>query len=250
MPHDAITPRFSLVIPARNEEKYLPRVLETAAEAANRYRGGRESIEFIVADNVSTDRTAEVAFDFGCKVVTVEKRAIGAVRNGGAGAARGKYLCFADADNPLHPETFNAIDRCLERPGVVGGGTGGVHEKWTIGMAITYYVLYMPIVWVGQVDGGVVFCERADWEAVGGYDEQWLVSEDVRFLVKLKRHVKRRGCRLCSTKGAKVIISNRRFDLWGEWRTISAVPRLLWCWAFDREGLDNLSKQYWYSDRR
>ena len=65
----------------------------------------------VVADNVSTDRTAEVARAKGARVVSVEKRVIGAVRNGGAREARGEVLVFVDADAQMHRETFNEVDR-------------------------------------------------------------------------------------------------------------------------------------------
>jgi glycosyltransferase involved in cell wall biosynthesis len=68
------------VIPAYNEEAYLPRLLDTIDEARLRSGGVSESIELIVADNRSTDATAQIAADRGCIVVTVERRAIGAVR--------------------------------------------------------------------------------------------------------------------------------------------------------------------------
>ncbi len=102
-----MTPRFSLVIPAYNEEQYLPRLLDSIDIARDRYRQGRDAIEVIVANNASTDRTAEIATARGCSVVFVEKRAIAAARNGGARFARGEILAFIDADSAIHPETFN-----------------------------------------------------------------------------------------------------------------------------------------------
>jgi glycosyltransferase involved in cell wall biosynthesis len=47
--------RHSLIVPAFNEEAYLPRLLDTVDRARAGYRGGPEAIEVIVADNVSTD---------------------------------------------------------------------------------------------------------------------------------------------------------------------------------------------------
>ena len=91
-------PRFSLIIPAWNEQAYLPRLLDTVDEARTRYRGGPDAAEVIVADNDSTDATAVIARDRGCRVVHVAKRRIAAARNGGAGIARGEILCFVDAD--------------------------------------------------------------------------------------------------------------------------------------------------------
>src|ERR1700704_2222807 len=98
--------RQTLVIPAHNEEALLPRLLDTVDVARARYSFGPDAIEVVVADNASTDRTAEVATARGCRVVSVAKRAIAAARNGGATCARSPILAFVDADTQIHPDSF------------------------------------------------------------------------------------------------------------------------------------------------
>jgi len=133
-----------MVIPAYNEEAWLPRLLDSAGIARERYRGGADAIEIIVADNDSTDATAHIARAHGFKVVTVEKRAIAAARNGGAKLARGEFLCFIDADSRIHPETFNAIDAALAAGRFVAGATGIHPERWSVGIAATW-LLALPL---------------------------------------------------------------------------------------------------------
>lgn len=58
-------PKFSVVLIARNESKTLPRLL--ASLASFKERGG----EVVLVDTGSTDDTAEVARDLGCKVTEV-----------------------------------------------------------------------------------------------------------------------------------------------------------------------------------
>ena len=65
------TPRFSIVIPAYNEEKYLPRLLESIESARRAYSRGADAVEVIVADNSSTDATAAVAALHGAVVTRV-----------------------------------------------------------------------------------------------------------------------------------------------------------------------------------
>src|SRR5688500_6171620 len=113
--------RFSVVIPAYNEEKFLPRLLESIKVAASNYSVGPDQIEVIVADNDSTDATAEVAAAHGAQVVHVAKRRIGATRNGGARESRGEILCFIDADSAVHPQTFIAIDKTMASGRYVAG---------------------------------------------------------------------------------------------------------------------------------
>ena len=116
--------RISLVIPARNEARLLPRLLASVAVARARYRPGAHAIEIIVADNGSSDETCAIARAAGCVVVAVQPRIIAAVRNAGAAAARGDLLAFVDADMQVHPDTFGAVDAALSDPRIVGGASG------------------------------------------------------------------------------------------------------------------------------
>ena len=79
--------------------------------AIGRYVHGASAVEVIVSDNGSTDNTAKIAGKWGCKVVHEPRRVIAAVRNAGARVAKGRILAFSDADNRIHPGTFNAIDQ-------------------------------------------------------------------------------------------------------------------------------------------
>ncbi len=242
-------PRFSLIIPARNEEAYLPRLLDTVDVARRRYAGGPDAVEVIVADNVSTDRTADIARQHGCRLVRVETRVIGAVRNGGARAARGEMLAFVDADARIHPETFNAIERLMRSGHVVAGASGVRLERLSVGIAATL-ALMLPLVWLTGMDTGVTFCRRADFEAVGGYSEERKFAEDVQFLFDLRRLGRRSGQRLGRTRSAKALASVRKFDRYGEWHYFALIARGLWVMLWHPHALERWVHEYWYSDRR
>ena len=63
-----MVPRFSIALIAKNEEKTLPRLLNSLKEF--RDLGG----EILLLDTGSTDNTAQVARDFGCKVHEVQDK--------------------------------------------------------------------------------------------------------------------------------------------------------------------------------
>jgi glycosyltransferase involved in cell wall biosynthesis len=242
--------RHSLVVPAYNEARCLPPLLDSVDTARSSYARGAAAVEVIVADNASTDATAAIARSRGCSVVHVEKRCIAAARNGGARAARGEILAFVDADTRIHPSTFDAVDRVLERGGAVAGATGVTLERWSLGLALTYAAL-LPAVWLTGMDTGVVFCRREDFAAVGGYDEGRRVAEDVAFLLALRRLGRRRGERLRRTRGAKAVASTRKFDEHGDWHW--------WWWMMPRLPLALLTRgrsaedwidRYWYRPGR
>ncbi len=98
---------FSIVIPARNEEHNLPRLLRSIAGSAVR------PAEILVVDDASTDNTAPIAQSLGARVITSAPLAKGWTGKAwachqGAQLAIGDHLLFLDAD------TF-FVDRGLDR---------------------------------------------------------------------------------------------------------------------------------------
>ncbi|MBL8245318.1 MAG: glycosyltransferase, partial [Rhodanobacteraceae bacterium] len=87
------------------------------------------AIEVIVADNASSDATAQVAQARGARVTRVDQRVIAAARNGGAALARGEILAFGDADSRIHPDTFVAVVAAMANPRTLGGATGVTMER-------------------------------------------------------------------------------------------------------------------------
>jgi glycosyltransferase involved in cell wall biosynthesis len=239
-------PRYSLVIPAYNEERLLGRLLDSVEVARATY-GSPDAIEVIVADNLSTDDTAQIAARRGCRVVTAHKRVIAAVRNAGAAAACGEIVAFIDADSQVHPRTFVDIDRALGTGRVVAGATGVRLERWSPGIALTFFTV-MPIIWLTGMDAGVVFCRREDFDAVGGYDETRLVAEDVAFLLAMRRLGKLRRQKLARVTTAKAVASTRKFDEFGDWHffpLLARGSRMLF-----KGDLTAFAEKYWYKPNR
>jgi glycosyltransferase involved in cell wall biosynthesis len=239
--------RISLIVPAFDEERLLPRLLDSVEVARGEFAPGR--VEVIVADNGSTDSTAALARQRGCRVVAVEKRAIAAARNGGAAAAKGEILAFTDADGVIHPRTFSAIDTAIASGRIVAGATGGRFERWSAGLAVTFG-LFAPLAWATGFDTGVVFCQRADFEAIGGYDESRLYAEDVAFLLALRRHGRKSGRRLARMRGVRTTLSTRKFDRWGDWHYLTRMPALGWKVLREPGAASAFARTYWYTRDR
>src|SRR5262245_47217290 len=242
--------RHSVIIPAYNEERYLPRLLDSIDEARAAYGGGPAEIEVVVADNASTDRTAEVAASRGCRVARVEKRRIAAARNGGAQAATGEVLGFVDADTVrIDPRTFDVVDDLLATGRCVAGATGLRPERWSAGIVAAFGIL-VPFAWLTRMDSGLVFCRRQDWLAVGGYDESRPIAEDIAFLWALRRLGRARGQRLVRARSVKATGSMRKFDQYGDWHYMTLMPRVTWHWVLDSATGRDLIDRYWYRPRR
>jgi glycosyltransferase involved in cell wall biosynthesis len=241
--------RFSVIIPAYNEEQYLPRLLDSIEVARSNYSGGPAAIEIIVADNDSTDRTAEVAAARGARVVTVKKRRISAARNGGGRAALGEILCFIDGDSAVHPQTFDVIDETMSSGRYVGGATGIRLERMSFGL-LASYCMCMPLVLLVGIDTGVVFCRCEDFNAVGGYDEDRLYAEDVLFPLALRRLGRQRGQRLTRLPQVKALGCTRKFDQFGDWHYFWMMGHALKSWVTGNWNDEKLAERYWYNSGR
>jgi len=107
---------ISIVIPALNEEKYLPDCLKSLRNQD--YTG---PYEIIIADNGSTDNTVRIAGDFQARVVPCpEKKSVFYARQIGADAAHGDIIAQADADT-LYPRNWlsRIADRFAKHPEIV-----------------------------------------------------------------------------------------------------------------------------------
>jgi glycosyltransferase involved in cell wall biosynthesis len=241
--------KFSIIIPAYNEENFLPRLLDSIEVARSNFSGGADQIEVIVADNSSTDLTAEVAAAHGARVVTITKRCIAAARNGGARAGCGEILCFIDADSAVHPETFNAIDQAMKSGRYIWGVTGAVLERKSFALMVTYCVA-MPIVLLTGLDTGLSFCSREDFEAVGGYDESHMYAEDVILPLALRRLGRTRGQKTIRLPEVKALACTRKFDQFGDWHyfwMLGHIFKSLLTWNWHDE---KLARRYWYDSGR
>jgi glycosyltransferase involved in cell wall biosynthesis len=241
--------KFSVVIPAYNEEHYLPRLLDSIEVARANYSGGRQEIEVIVADNDSSDRTAEIASAHGARVVKVQKRRIAAARNGGGHAAQGEIVCFIDGDSAVHPQTFDAIEAAIAGGRYVGGSTGLTLERKSFGLLVTY-ILAAPMIWLSGMDSGVVFCRRQDFEAVGGYDETRLYAEDLLFLMALRRLGKARGQRLTRLPQVRALGCTRKFDQFGDWHYFGMLGKAIKSLITGNWHDEKLADRYWYKSGR
>lgn len=92
---------IDVVLPCLDEAAALPWVLSRIPVG---YRA-------IVADNGSTDGSAEVAREYGATVVTVPQRGFGAAAHAGLCAATADVVCFLDADGSFDPGQLPRVAR-------------------------------------------------------------------------------------------------------------------------------------------
>lgn len=185
---------ISLVIPAYNEEKYLPKTLASIAALT------RKPDELILIDGGSTDATAKIAREAGAKVVTIPHRGIGFARQQGILAATGDVVAFTDADTLVPPTWLTKIEETLSRPGVVATYGHYIVEggwwpyRFIINILQPPWVLFMRLIHHPLAPGqNSAFWKKSALEA-GGYPIDFLSAEDLeiaRRLLKFGRVVYR-----------------------------------------------------------
>ena len=174
----------SFVVPAHNEEPLLAATLLAIHRSAQAC--GIE-YEIIVADDASTDRTAQVAANAGAHVVSVQHRQIGATRNSGARASIGEVLVFVDADTLTNEDVLRAaLDTVAS--GAVGGGAAVRFD----GRVPFYARALLPAMtalmrWMLLAAGCFVFCTRSAFEAAGGFDERLFGAEEIALSIALRK---------------------------------------------------------------
>lgn len=127
--------KISVILPAKNEAEGLRKTLPAL-------RAQLPEAEIIVSDDGSTDATAEIAAEYGVRVVSAPySMGNGAAIKRGARAATGEVLVFMDADGQHDPASIpSLLERLAEGYDMVVGarswsGQAGVHR----GMANGFY---------------------------------------------------------------------------------------------------------------
>lgn len=239
---------FSVIVPAHNEEQYIGKCLRAIRTAEEQTESG--SVQIIVVANRCTDKTAEIAAQYGAEVIENQDKCIASIRNAGAKAAAGEILVTVDADTCIAPETFTEIRTLLESGRYIGGGAVPTFDRASLGIAVsTFYVLLQMLPEIircrGMLSGAVFWCRKSDFDAVGGFDPSLVSLEDLDFAKRLKQYGKERGKKYGTLK-SKIYTSARKFDQFGDWYLIK--NRKLTKRIFtgkDREAAD----QYYYDVR-
>ena len=214
---------ISVVIPAHNEEKYIAKCLQSVIRAAEQVKP--DAVELIVVANRCTDKTAEIAAEFGARILTNDEKCISAIRNTGIRAAHGEIIVTLDADSVMSEESLLEIRQMLGSGKYIGGGTRIKFERMSVGIffsAVYVAINLLPVILKNKaaLSGGMFWFHRRDFDAIGGFDESLVSLEDMDFAVRLNRLANERGMKYGTLKRSYIVTSSRKFDDFGDWYLI------------------------------
>ncbi len=106
-------PKFSIIVPVYNVEKYLKECLNSIIEQSY------QNIEIIVVDDGSRDNSGQILDKYAAKdnrIIAIHQQNAGvsAARNAGLDIATGEYICFVDGDDMLMENAYKELAAATE----------------------------------------------------------------------------------------------------------------------------------------
>lgn len=195
---------ISILVPVYNEENFIESFYSSLLKQKNI---ARKNVEILFIDGNSTDCTMqklkyfhENSTEFCIKILHNAKRHIASALNIGLGESRGKYIIRLDVHSMISENYISQIYKQLVEHSTeycnFGGRTNAkgydkissivskaLSNKWVIGGAQFRYSkqrievdTLFPGAWM-----------REDLQTVGGWDEEWLINEDVELNCRLRK---------------------------------------------------------------
>lgn len=195
-------PKVSVIIPARNEEKFIEKCIESFLTCDY----PKELIEVIVVDGMSEDGTRKIVRELSERDIRVllvnnEKKITPVAMNLGVKASKGEYIFFSGAHSEMRSDY---ISKCIRHALETGAdNVGGIMKtepriSSTVGIAISK-VLSSPLGVGGakfrtgvtkpiEVDTVPFGCyKREVFDRIGYFNEKLVRNQDIEFNLRLKR---------------------------------------------------------------
>ncbi|WP_041638807.1 glycosyltransferase [Anoxybacillus flavithermus] len=212
-PQIATRPLVSVLVPLRNEERNVVRLVRSLKQLTY------ESVEFLLLDDQSTDRTYELLLKETKGDNRFQIRKGKPLADGWVGKvhachqlakqAKGAYLFFIDADVELKPmviEQLLAVATTYDAKLVTGFPSFHPQSlplvgKWLVPLQHFFILFHLPLYLANYTNmrattaahGACLFFERAAYEAIGGHAS---VKQEIVEDVMIARRMKSCGYRV------------------------------------------------------
>jgi len=136
------SPSVTVVVPVRNGAQTIQPLLESLQKLDY----DRNTVEVIVVDGNSTDKTREIVKKYPVKLVVEEKKGLNLARNIGIKSSNGEIIAFTDSDCIVPPNWITKIVENFKDPKVslVGGSAEARDNDFISQYADNSIVRLMP----------------------------------------------------------------------------------------------------------
>lgn len=220
---------LSIIIPTLNEEKYLPRLIESIK------RQKFSDYEIIVSDGGSKDNTQKIVQDNNCKFVSdIEHHHPSWQRNNGAAIASGDILLFLDADTVLQDDFLEKVIPEFIARKLVGAGFFFDFNPNSFSYRIfswlaNFFCFFRQYFSPASVGAGLLATKKSH-DIIHGFNPEILLAEDYDYCDRLSSAGKFR-----MIKSRRLLYSSRRIQKEGWIRTGLAWTRMSFFTVFHRK---------------
>lgn len=221
--YNAEDKKFSILIPALNEEKYIYKLLDCLVNQTYK------DFEVIVVDGNSVDKTKEVVSGYkdtlDLTLLDSPKRGVAFQRNYAAQHAKNSKLIFFDADVIIEPDFLEKINKflCTKKCDVLTAWNIPISDKKVDQFMYWFFNhIYMEFVknYKPGAVGTFICADKNAFEAVNGFKEEIILAEDFDLVQRMYT----RGYKYALLKDPKVYFSVRRMNKEGRrnfiWKNI------------------------------
>lgn len=202
-------PYISVIVPAKNEEKYIMNVFRGLKKQSFK------DFEVIIIDGGSTDNTVNISKKYA-KVIVDKRKGIGRARNIGAKIAKGKLLVFIDADTMPSKNTLEEYKNTINNEVIAATGPILPLEKTNLRTVLGFKFVSIVFVKFGikigrpSIIGSNFAISKNAFDKINGFDEKLITYEDWDLSNRVKKYGK-----IKFVDKALVYTSIRRVKKWG-----------------------------------
>lgn len=165
---------ISVILPIYGVEEDLPRCIESILKQTY------TEYEMILVDDGSPDRCGEICdryaqTDARIRVIHKKNGGVSDARNAGLDAAKGKYICWVDSDDYIHPQYLEMLYKIM--------------QESKADVVVCDYKTYYP----GEEEEIAEIKQIPIYEEIGEhhlYDNDFLVKERVKYVIVWNKLVK------------------------------------------------------------
>lgn len=219
-------PFFSIIIPALNEEKFIPKLLDSLTKQTF------NDFEVLVIDGKSKDKTVRIASSYASilplRVIVADHASLPHQRNIGADNAKGEWFVFVDADTVLLPYTLNRLFMYITAHDahiLTSWFTPDSEEDKDARFVLLAHLVFETAKMLKRTTapGPFSIVDRETFYTIGKYDEDHPFLEDQDFSQRAHKH----GVVIYMIRETLYVWSLRRYRKEGTFKVIQEYMKAL-----------------------